>query len=512
MTAMATPVLAASAVTKRYAGISALAGVDFAVEPGRVHALIGENGAGKSTLVKILAGVERPTSGNVVFDGRAVRFQSARDARELGIEIIHQELQLFPDLSIEENIFVGRERRTRWGTIDRRAQREATVAVLERLGHRLPIDRRVGSLPLGQRQIVEIARAVVHDTRVLMMDEPTSALTGSEIPVLFTLIRELASHGVGIVYISHRLEELLAVADTVTVLRDGAVVGHSARADATVPWIVQRMTGRDQLEAAARREVPLGDAVLAVRDLHLPSAPNRTSLRGVTFELRPGEILGLYGLMGAGRTETMESVLGVHADARGSVLLERRELSGLAVRARIASGIAMVPEDRQSSGVVPTMNVQQNMTLASVTALSQRGYVSPSREASVASEWGSRLRLKTPALDAPIGALSGGNQQKVVIARSVMTGPRVLLMDEPTRGVDLGAKAEIVETMRRLAADGVAVVFATSDLAEIKAAATRTLVMCRGRIAADLSGPEMTPEAMTAAASALPTQVDALDG
>ena len=310
-------------MTKRFSGTTALAGVDFAVEPGRVHALIGENGAGKSTLVKILAGVEQPTSGELLFEGDPVQFASPRDAGRLGIDIIHQELQLFPDLSIEENLFVGRERLTRWGTIDRAAQRTAATAALERLGQRLAIDRRVGSLPLGQQQIVEIARAVVHETRVLMMDEPTSALTASEMPVLFNVIRDLAAHGVGIVYISHRLEELLAVADTVTVLRDGLVVGHAARADVDVPWIVRRMTGADAPAAAAHGRSASGAPILAVKDLQLPAAPGRTGLRDVTFDVRPGEILGLYGLMGAGRTELMECLLGVH-DGRARQRSPRR--------------------------------------------------------------------------------------------------------------------------------------------------------------------------------------------
>ena len=493
--------LAARSVTKRFSGTTALAGVDFTVEPGRVQALIGENGAGKSTLVKILAGVEQPTSGELLFDDRLVKFASPGDAGRLGIGIIHQELQLFPDLSIEENLVVGRERLTRWGTIDRAAQRRAATAALGRLGQRLAIDRRVGSLPLGQQQIVEIARAVVHETRVLMMDEPTSALTASEVPVLFNVIRDLAAHGVGIVYISHRLEELLAVADTVTVLRDGLVVGHAARTDVDVPWIVRRMTGADAPAAAAHGRSASGAPILTVADLRLPAARGRSSLRDVSFDVRPGEILGLYGLMGAGRTELLECLLGLHEDARGSVRLDGRELAGADVRERIARGIAMVPEDRQASGLVPTMNVRQNMTLAHLGALAKAGYLSPARETNMAAEWASRLRIKTPGFDAPIGALSGGNQQKVVIARSVMTRPRVLLMDEPTRGVDVGAKREIVDTMRRLAGDGMAVVFTTSELAEVHAAADRALVMARGRIAAALSGAEMTDEGLASAAS-----------
>jgi erythritol transport system ATP-binding protein len=504
MTAASSPVLAARGVTRQYPGTTALSGVDFAVHRGRVHALIGENGAGKSTLVKILAGVEQPTSGQLLFDGATVHVASPREAGQLGIDIVHQELQLFPDLSIEENLFVGRERRTRWGTIDRAAQKEAAAAVLEGLGQRLAVERRVGSLPLGQQQIVEIARAVVHETRVLMMDEPTSALTASEIPVLFNLIGDLASHGVGIVYISHRLEELLAVADDVTVLRDGAVVGHAPRAEVTVGWIVQKMTGRDVSSASTGQQTVTGEPVLSVKDLRLPAGQGRTGLDGITFDVRPGEILGFYGLLGAGRTEVMESVLGVHHDARGSVRLDGQELAGLDVRERIARGIAMVPEDRQASGLVQTLNVQQNMTLAHVGALTRHGYLSPARETAAASEWGRSLRLKTPAIDAPIGALSGGNQQKVVIARNVMTRPRVLLMDEPTRGVDVAAKAEIVETMRRLAGDGMAVVFATSELAEIQAAATRAVVMSRGQITADLPAQAMTAEALASAASKTP--------
>lgn len=506
MTTPAAPILAAKGIHRRFSGTTALAGVDFAIEGGRVHALIGENGAGKSTLVKILGGVDQPTSGELRLDGRQVHFAGPRQARHLGINIIHQELQLFPDLSIEENLFVGRELLSRWGTIDRRSQRQVAISALARLGQSLEPDRRLGSLPLGQQQIVEIVRAVVHQTRVLMMDEPTSALTPSEIPVLFNLIRDLAAQGVGIVYISHRLEELLAVADEVTVLRDGAVVGHAPRKDVSVGWIVQRMSGREIPTSSPDRRAASDGPILTVKDLRLPARQGRTALHGIDFEVRPGEIVGLYGLMGAGRTELMESILGVHADAQGSVRFAGREVATLDVHGRIASGIAMVPEDRQTSGLVQTMNVQQNMTLAHIGVLARHGYLSPAREAAVASEWGRTLRVKTPAFDAPIGALSGGNQQKVVIARNVMTRPRVLMMDEPTRGVDVAAKGEIVEIMRRLASEGMAVVFSTSELAEIHAAATRALVMSRGRITADVTGQDMTGEVMASAASSTPSR------
>jgi erythritol transport system ATP-binding protein len=496
------PILAAEHVDKRYPGTVALAGVDFAIESGHVHALIGENGAGKSTLVKILAGIEEPTSGRLRYRGEPVRFASPRDARALGIAIIHQELQLFPDLSIEENLFVGRERRTRLGTIDHTAQRSMATAAFQRLRQSFPLDRLVGTLPLGQQQIVEIARAVAHDTRVVMMDEPTSALTASEVPVLFALIRDLVSHGVAIVYISHRLEELLAVADRVTVLRDGRVVGTALRTDVDVPWIVHRMTGRDETSISAPPPVADGRPVLAINGLRLPPRDGRSGLDNISFDVGAGEIVGLYGLMGAGRTELMETVLGVHPDATGHVQLAERELNHLDVADRIDAGIAMVPEDRQVSGLVPSMTVRENMTLSHLSALATRGYLPPAREREAAEPWARTLRVKTTGLDAPIASLSGGNQQKVVIARAAMTQPKVLLLDDPTRGVDVGAKAEIVAAMQRLAADGMAIVFSTSDLAEIHAVATRALVMARGRIVANLSGAAMTGRALASAASA----------
>jgi len=502
-TATPTPVLETRGVTKNFSGTVALSEVDFRLERGRVQALIGENGAGKSTLLKILAGIETPTTGEVLLDGRAVHFASARDATAAGIGIIHQELALFPDLTVTENLFVGRETRTRWGTVDWETQEAAAREALGKLGQSVAPRAVLGSLPLGQQQIVEIARALVHDMRVLLMDEPTSALTPSEIPVLFQVIRDLTRHGVSIVYVSHRLEELLAIADRVTVLRDGRTVGEAPAADVDVPWIVQRMTGRDLAPGAASRPPSTAATILAVDGLRLPEKAGRTALHDVSFELRAGEILGLYGLMGAGRTELFESVLGVHPEATGRVRLDGRELQQLDVSERVSAGLALVPEDRQAAGLVPPFSVCQNVTLSSLGRLSRHGYVSPAAEARAARPWLEELRVKTPALDAPIGALSGGNQQKTVIARGVMSRPRVLLLDEPTRGVDVGARSEILESMRRLAAEGLGIVFATSDLAEVQAAATRVLVMARGRITGDLSGEQVTADALASAGSAL---------
>jgi erythritol transport system ATP-binding protein len=494
-------VLEARGVTKTYPGTTALSDVGFRLERGRVHALIGENGAGKSTLLKILAGIEQPTSGEVLLDGQPTRFTSARHASASGISIIHQELALFPDLTVVENLFTGSEIRTRWGTIAWGKQEEQARQALARLGQPVSPRANVGALPLGQQQIVEIARALVHDTRVLLMDEPTSALTATEIPILFEVIRDLTRHGVSIVYVSHRLEELLEIADQLTILRDGKVVGHALADTVDVPWIVRRMTGRDVAQAGTGQPLPTGSVMLAVNGLTLPAKPGRTGLHDITFGLRSGEILCLYGLMGAGRTELFESLLGVFPEATGHVRLDDRELDGLDVSDRVAAGLALVPEDRQAAGLVPSMSVCQNVTLSSLSRLARFGYVSPSKEAREAQPWFEALRVKAPGLDAPIDVLSGGNQQKAVIARGVMSRPRVLLLDEPTRGVDVAAKFEILESMRRLAADGVGIIFATSDLTEAQAVATRVLVLARGRINADLTGAEATADTLASAAS-----------
>jgi erythritol transport system ATP-binding protein len=495
-------VLEARRVRKVFDGTVALEGVDFRLARGRVHALIGENGAGKSTLLKVLGGVEQPTSGSLLADGRLVRFASTRDAAAHGIGMIHQELQLFPELTVAENLFVGRERRTRWGTVAWPSHVEAARRTLERLGHAFisPLAL-VGSLPLGQQQIVEIARALVHEVRVLLMDEPTSALMRAEVPVLFQVIRDLTTQGVSIVYISHRLEELLAIADEVTVLRDGRVVGAAPAANVDVAWIVERMTGAGAREGKREHAAVPGGVVLGVRALSLRARPGRAALDRVSFEVRRGELVGLYGLMGAGRTELLEAIMGVHPDSSGAVVLDGADLGGHDVGERVEAGLAMVPEDRQAAGLVQSLSVRQNITLSSLGRLAPHGYLSPRAESRAARPLVDRLRVKTPSLEAPITALSGGNQQKVVLARGVMSRPKVLLVDEPTRGVDVGAKAEILDALRRLASEGLGIVFATADLGEIQAAATRVIVMSRGRVTADLPLSDATPDLLASAAS-----------
>jgi erythritol transport system ATP-binding protein len=502
VTAASPPLLEARTITKAYDGTLALSGVDFRLERGRIHALIGENGAGKSTLLKILAGVEQPTAGRLWLDGREILLASARDAAARGIGMIHQELQLFPDLTVAENLFVGRERRTRWGTVDWPAQEEAARGALARLGHQaISPSARLGTLPLGQQQVVEIARALVHQTRVLLMDEPTSALAASEVPVLFQVIRDLARHQVSIVYVSHRLEELLAIADDVTVLRDGHVVGAAPVGEVDLPWIVERMTGGGVPQRTGTRAAGPGRVVLAVEALSLPARPGRAALDGVTMRVGAGEVVGLYGLMGAGRTELLESILGMHDDATGRVVLDDEDLGRRDVSARVRAGLAMIPEDRQAAGLVATLTVRDNVTLSALARLAPRGYLSPRAETRAAQPFVDGLRIKTPSLAAPVGALSGGNQQKVVLARGVMSRPRVLLVDEPTRGVDVGAKFELLEVLQRLASEGIGIVVATTDLTEILAVASRVLVLARGRIVADLPVAEASPDVLAKAAS-----------
>jgi erythritol transport system ATP-binding protein len=499
------PVLEARGVTKAYAGTLALAGVDFRLESDRVHALIGENGAGKSTLLKILAGVEQPTTGTLRLGGKDVAFASAAAASARGIGMIHQELQLFPDLSVAENLFVGRELRTRWGSMAWRAQDEAARRALARLGHEnIPVSARVGSLSLGQQQLVEIARALVHDVRVLLMDEPTSALTAAEVPVLFRVIRDLTGHGVSIVYVSHRLEELLAIADEVTVLRDGRVVGAAPVADVGVPWIVERMTGGGVSGRHAAHPAESGRALLSVENLSAPARPGRTALEALSFTVRAGEVVGFYGLMGAGRTELFEALLGLDAGASGRVTLDGTDLAGLDISDRVQAGLAMVPEDRQASGLVQSLTVRDNATLSTIGRIASHGFLSPRAESEAAQPFIERLRIKAPSLHAPVTALSGGNQQKVVLARGVMSRPKVLLVDEPTRGVDVGARVEILDALERLADEGMGVVFASSDLAEILSTASRVVVMARGRILSDLPAAEVTPDRLAAAASSAP--------
>ncbi|CAG7614342.1 sugar ABC transporter ATP-binding protein [Actinacidiphila bryophytorum] len=487
------PVLRAVEVTKVYGGTHALKGVSLDIAPGRVTVLFGENGAGKSTLMKILSAVESPTTGLIELDDRVVRFGSARDAADSGISIIHQELSLCANLSIQDNLFLGRERTRRGILVDAAAQRDLARKVLQRLDGTIDAATPVGELRLGQQQLVEIARALLQNARVLIMDEPTSALSAPEVDVLFKVIRELTAQGVAVVYISHHLEEALEIADDVAVLRDGSMVATARAEDVDLAWVVRTMVGREQDGLFPSRETDAGAVALETVELSVadPANPDRLAVDSISLSVRAGETVGIYGLMGSGRTELLECLAGRIPVAAGKVYLHGSPVTG-SVRSRIRAGLALVPEDRQRDGLVQTMSVGQNLSLAALSGFVRRLVVDRGAERSAVASMIGDVTVKTSGPEAPIGSLSGGNQQKVVIGKMLMTGPRVLLLDEPSRGVDVGAKADVFALMARQAERGLAVLFTTSEAEEALHIPDRLLVLVRGRLVADLRAGEVT--------------------
>ena len=493
--------LRAEHVTKVFPGTTALDDVTFDVHAGKVNVLVGENGAGKSTLMKILAGVEQPTGGQVFVDGKPVELTSVSVAAEHGVGIIFQELNLCPNLSVLDNLFLAQEL-TRGGSIDRKAERARAQELLQRLGQDIDPDDTVSTLRVGQQQVVEIAKALTHDVRVLIMDEPTSALSQAEVDGLFKVIEDLKSRGVAIVYISHKLDELLRIGDRVTVLRDGRLVDTQDVADIDVDWIIEQMVGRTPASLFTRTEHPLGEVLLKAQDLTLPRLGGGFLLDHVSLELHAGEILGFYGLMGAGRTELLEVLAGVRPEAEGQIWLGGRPLTVESVAERIEAGIVLVPEDRKSDALVPTLSVAHNMVLASLKRYMSRFWLSRPRERTAVESMIHDLSIRVAAPEASITSLSGGNQQKVVVAKGLLTLPKVLLLDEPTRGIDVGAKSEIFQIMSRLATEGYAILFVSSELKEVLAMSDRVLVMAKGRITADYARGEATEARLVAASAA----------
>ena len=496
-------VLAAEEISKVFPGTLALDGVNFNVYRGKVNVLVGENGAGKSTLMKILAGVEAPTSGRLQMDGHEVVFKNPRDAARAGVGIIYQELNLFPNLNIAENIFAGREL-TKLEVVDHRAQEEMAKKVLGRLEQPLNPRTMVGDLRMGQQQIVEIAKALAQNVRVLIMDEPTSALTAAETEALFQIIADLKAHDVAIVYISHKLEELLRIGDYVTVLRDGKLAAEAQAADIDITWIIEKMVGRTVRAPSRSHDAAKhnGEELLVVQDLTLPRQGEGFTLENVSFTLHAGEILAIYGLMGAGRTELFECLMGLHPEASGTINLAGKPLRREAISDRIANGITLVPEDRQRLGLIQPLSVAQNITLASLKNHLQSFWISASQEDASVSKMIRGLAIKVRSPQQPITSLSGGNQQKVVLAKSLLTQPRVLLLDEPTRGIDVGAKAEIFQIINRLANEGLGILFVSSELTEVLAVPDRILVLSRGRVTGDFAHTEATEERLVLASGA----------
>jgi erythritol transport system ATP-binding protein len=493
-------ILRAEGVGMVYPGTIALKEVDFEVRRAAVNVLVGENGAGKSTLMKILAGAVQPTSGRLLLRGKEVRFSSVRDAARQGIGIIYQELNLCPNLSVAENLSLI-DPPTRFGfDIDRSRQTEKARALLARLEQPIEPNDLAEDLRIGQQQIVEIAKALAEDVDILIMDEPTSALSAREVEALFGVIRDLKAHGVAIIYISHRLEEITRIGDYVTVLRDGRRQADALVKDISVEWMVEKMVGPTGAPPQGRA-TPGAKVALSLEAITLPRAAGGFLVDHVSLEVRAGEVVCLYGLLGAGRSELFECLMGLHPMARGRVSLQGRDIAGDTVATRIRRGLALVPEDRQREGLVQTMSVRENLTLSSLRRFVRLFTIRRDRERAEARDMISRLTIKVSSPEVEVTALSGGNQQKVVIGKGLMTGPQVILLDEPSRGVDVGAKAEIFRVMRRLAEDGLGVLFSTSDLKEALGYADRVVVMSRGRVTADFARAEANETAIVAASA-----------
>lgn len=481
------PLIAARGISKAFPPTIALDGVDFALAPGEIHSLAGENGSGKSTLLKVLSGALAPDEGEVIIGDHRLALGDVHAAMAAGIALVTQEGSLLPELSVAENVMLGQRHIRRGGFIDWAATRRKARAVLDLLGLDLDPAAAVSSLPTDRRQMVEIARAVSADAQVLLLDEPTSSLDLNEVGDLFGLLRRLRGEGVGIVFVSHRMSEMTAISDRVTVLRDGRCVGDARMAEVDHAWLVRRMVGRDLTTFPTRTPRPLGQTVLSVEDL----CDAERRVKQASLSVRAGEIVGLAGLVGAGRTELLETIIGARRRIAGSVHVAGQRLTG-GPRAALAAGVTMVSEDRKATGAVPEMSLADNMLLSGrQPALRLRR---PGAEARTLAPWMDQLRVRGGSLGDPIGRLSGGNQQKVLLGRSLVTEPTVLLLDEPTRGVDIGAKMEIGALIGQIAGGGAGILLASSELPEILAICHRVLVMRGGAIVAEFDREDMTEE------------------
>jgi rhamnose transport system ATP-binding protein len=483
-------------LTKHFAGVRALTDASLDVRAGEIHALVGENGAGKSTLVRIVTGALSPDAGSVTYDGRAIEVFTPTAARSLGIAAIHQHPTLFPDLSVAENLALGLEAGGAWTRIDWRARRERARELLSRVGARIEVDREAASLSLPEQQLVEIARALGAHAKLLILDEPTASLTPQEVDRLFTLLAELRAAGTALVYISHRLEELPRLADRVTVLRDGRTVGTREMGSVTKGELIRLMVGREVEAIFPKREIVIGEPVMTLEGVTSRAA----GVHDVSFTIRRGEIVGLAGLVGAGRTELARVLFGIEQLDAGTIRLNGRAIQPRSPEEAIAHGIAYLPEDRRRHGVILDLGVDANLTLATLKAISNHGFLDHEAEASIANGLVQTLGIKTAALTTPVRNLSGGNQQKVALGRWLVRPPTVLILDEPTQGVDVGAKSEIHRLIGELAAKGMAVLMISSELVEVLGMSDRIVVMRNGGVAAEVPRADATAESVMAAA------------
>jgi ABC-type sugar transport system ATPase subunit len=495
---MTQPIIQMQGISKRFLGVQALDTVDFEVYPGEIVGLLGENGAGKSTLIKILSGVYQPDAGMIQMQGHPIQISSPHSAQQLGIATIYQELALVPFLSVAENIFLNREPRriAAIGMVDFTTMEREAERLLATLGVQIPGGKKVGELTVAAQQMVEIARAISRQASLILMDEPTSALSGRETQALLTLMRRLQASGVAVVFISHRLEEIRQVADRVIVMRDGQRVATLPAAEASDERIIRAMVGRE-VGLFPKTDVAIGETALEVRGLS-----GRTGVRDVSFHVRKGEIVGLAGLIGAGRTETVRLICGADPKSAGSILIEGQPVRITTPADAVRYGIGWVPEDRKQQGLVLGMDVKQNTTMAVLRRISTTlGAIDTRQERAITAQYVKRLAIATSSISKVVGELSGGNQQKVVLAKWLVSQPRILILDEPTRGIDIGAKAEVHALMSELAGQGIAILMISSELPEIMGMSDRVIVMCQGRITGEFERHELSQERIMSCAT-----------
>lgn len=492
------PLLSLSGITKTFPGVRALSDVSLKLYPGKVTALIGENGAGKSTLVKILTGIYQPDEGDIRINGNVVHFPAPQYAENAGVTAIHQETVLFDELSVAENIFLGHAPRGKFGLIDKSTMIARAQELLSSIGSQIDPKTTLKDLGTANKHLVAIARALSIDASVVIMDEPTAALSQKEIEELYDLVESLKRQGKAIMFISHKFNEIFRIADFYTVYRDGQLIGDGAIEDTTEPELVKMMVGRDVSQIFPDRDHNIGDEVLVVKDYEHP-----TEFAGIGFTLRSGEILGFYGLVGAGRSELMQSLFGITSPSSGSVTIDGAPVAIRSPAQAVENGIVYVPEDRGKQGAIGALPIFQNVTLPSLTRTSRNGFLKLAEEFKLAREYTERLDLRATSLDTDVGNLSGGNQQKVVIAKWLATQPKVIILDEPTKGIDIGSKAAVHEFMAELAAQGLAVIMVSSEIPEIIGMSDRVIVMREGRIAAELSRKDITPETLVTHAAGI---------
>ena len=489
------PILRMTGVSKSFPGVVALEGVDLDLMAGEVHILLGENGAGKSTLMKILSGAEERDGGEILVDGKPAVLGSPRAARELGISIIYQELTLVPQLSAPANIFLGKEPTTPMGLLDFEAMKRDARGLLDGLGVAVDLEAEVGTLGIAEQQMIEVAKALSENARILVMDEPTSALTSSEIDQLFAAMTRLLERGVGIIYISHRMNEVERVGTRVSVLRDGRKIGTYRTGDVSIDELIRLMVGRPVGDHFPRRRAPPGVEVLRVSGLS-----RRGVLHDIAFSVRRGEIVGISGLLGAGRTELARAIFGADRSDEGDIQVKGRAALVRSPAAAIRAGLGLLPEDRKTQGLVLALSVRENLALTSARRLSRFGLIDSAGEVSLSQRFVDDLRIRTPGIEQRAGALSGGNQQKIVLGKWLAASVDVLIMDEPTRGIDVAAKVEIYELMNRLTADGAGILMISSELPEVLGMSDRILVMRGGRVVSEFLAADATQEILLGAA------------